>query len=78
MNRYIVLENKIINLPNSCYSISLVNLKLPYTGYRLGKPRIEFINSGLTDEKLCWYYQNCKGFIFPGEEDFGISAKESI
>lgn len=38
---------------------------------------IEFIDSGLTDEKLCWYYQNCKGLIFPGEEDFGISAVEA-
>ncbi len=37
----------------------------------------EFINSGLTDEKLCWYYQNCSGVIFSGEEDFGISAVEA-
>lgn len=42
----------------------------------LAKSNIEFIDSGLTDEKLCWYYQNCKALIFPGREDFGISAVE--
>lgn len=44
---------------------------------KLAGQNIEFINNGLTDEKLCWYYQNCKGFIFPGEEDFGLSAVEA-
>jgi glycosyltransferase involved in cell wall biosynthesis len=41
------------------------------------KRNIEFIDNNLTDAKLCWYYQNCIGLIFPGEEDFGISAVEA-
>jgi len=44
---------------------------------KLANQNIEFIDAGLTDEKLCWYYQNCKGLIFPGEEDFGIAAVEA-
>lgn len=44
---------------------------------RLAFKNIEFISGGLTDEKLCWYYQNCKALIFPGEEDFGITAVEA-
>lgn len=44
---------------------------------KMASGNIEFITSSLTDEKLCWYYQNCKGLIFPGEEDFGISAVEA-
>jgi glycosyltransferase involved in cell wall biosynthesis len=37
---------------------------------------IEFLGN-LTDEELCCYYQNCKGLIFPGEEDFGLTAVEA-
>lgn len=44
---------------------------------RLAKKNIEFITSNLTDEKLCWYYQNCLALIFPGEEDFGLTAVEA-
>lgn len=43
----------------------------------LANDNIKFINSYLTDEKLCWYYQNCRALIFPGEEDFGITAVEA-
>lgn len=38
---------------------------------------IEFIGNDLTDTKLCWYYQNCKALIYPGEEDFGMTAIEA-
>ena len=31
----------------------------------------------MTDRKLCWYYQNCKALIFPGEEDFGLTPLEA-
>lgn len=44
---------------------------------KLAAENIEFLINDLTDEKLCWYYQNCKGLIFPGEEDFGIAAVEA-
>lgn len=38
---------------------------------------IEFVNGDLTDKKLCWYYENCRALIFPGEEDFGITSVEA-
>ncbi|MBI3379895.1 glycosyltransferase [Candidatus Gottesmanbacteria bacterium] len=44
---------------------------------KISSKNIEFIDGSLTDEKLCWYYQNCRGLIFSGEEDFGISAVEA-
>jgi glycosyltransferase involved in cell wall biosynthesis len=42
----------------------------------LAYQNIKFLGGNLTDEKLCWYYQNCKALIFPGEEDFGLTAVE--
>lgn len=44
---------------------------------RMAKENIEFLGGNLTDEKLCWYYQNCQALIFPGEEDFGITSVEA-
>lgn len=41
------------------------------------RKNIEFVYGDLTDEKLCWYYQNCKALIFPGEEDFGLTSVEA-
>lgn len=38
---------------------------------------IEFISGDLTDQKLCWYYQNCRSLIFPGDEDFGLTSLEA-
>ena len=38
---------------------------------------IEFISGYLTDEQLDWYYQNCRALIYPGEEDFGLTAVEA-
>ena len=43
---------------------------------RMAQSNIEFIGCDLTDQKLCWYYQNCRALIFPGEEDFGLTAVE--
>lgn len=43
---------------------------------KMAQSNIEFIGCDLTDEKLCWYYQNCSALIFPGEEDFGLTAVE--
>lgn len=37
---------------------------------------IEFLGN-LTDEKLSFYYKNCKGLIFPGVEDFGLVMVEA-
>jgi glycosyltransferase involved in cell wall biosynthesis len=30
-----------------------------------------------SNEEIQWHYQNCKAFLFPGEEDFGITALEA-
>lgn len=45
---------------------------------KMSRRNILFINNNLTDEKLCWYYQNCRALIFPGEEDFGLTAAEAL
>lgn len=44
---------------------------------KMAKKNVEFLGGNLTDEKLCWYYQNCQALIFPGEEDFGITSVEA-
>ncbi len=85
---YFLIVSRLVPYKKIDYAISAFNelgWKLKIIGSGIDEKRlkkmagknIEFINSGLTDEKLCWYYQNCKGFIFPGEEDFGISAVEA-
>lgn len=42
---------------------------------RIAKDNIIFLGD-LTDTELACYYQNCKALIFPGEEDFGLTAVE--
>lgn len=43
---------------------------------KIAKPNIEFLGD-LTDEKLSYYYENCRGLIFPGIEDFGLTMVEA-
>jgi glycosyltransferase involved in cell wall biosynthesis len=43
---------------------------------RRAGPNIRFV-SYLTDKELVLYYQNCRAFVFAGEEDFGIVAAEA-
>lgn len=40
-------------------------------------PTIEFKGGGLSDEEVRSYYLRAKGFLFPGEEDFGITPVEA-
>lgn len=40
------------------------------------KDNIEFLGE-LTDDKLAYYYENCKALVFPGVEDFGLSMAEA-
>ena len=40
-------------------------------------PTIEFKGGGLTDEQVRGYYLRAKAFLFPGEEDFGITPVEA-
>jgi len=42
---------------------------------KLANRNIEFLG-WVDDDKLRFYYQNCKALIFPGEEDFGIVPVE--
>jgi len=37
-----------------------------------------FFAGHLTDEEIVGYYQRCTGFLFPGEEDFGLTALEAM
>lgn len=43
----------------------------------LAANNIELISRHLTDEELLRYYQNCRAFIFAGDEDFGLVAAEA-
>jgi glycosyltransferase involved in cell wall biosynthesis len=40
-------------------------------------PSIQFAGH-LTDSEMVGYYQQCTGLLFPGEEDFGITAVEAM
>jgi glycosyltransferase involved in cell wall biosynthesis len=44
---------------------------------KAAKPNIEFVGR-VSDEKLADYYAECRAFIFPQEEDFGIVAIEAM
>lgn len=44
---------------------------------KIAKSNIEFLER-VNDESLPEYYANCKAFIFPQEEDFGIVAIEAM
>lgn len=41
------------------------------------KRNIRFITRHLTDDELVDYYQNCRAFVFAGDEDFGLVAVEA-
>lgn len=43
---------------------------------QLAGPTIEFIGY-VSDEEMMKYYSNAKAFLFPGEEDFGITPVEA-
>lgn len=43
----------------------------------IAKQNTEFLGGDLTDQTLAAYYQRCIGFIFAGEEDFGIVSLEA-
>jgi glycosyltransferase involved in cell wall biosynthesis len=43
---------------------------------RMAGPTIRFLGK-LSDEEVLHYYTHCRAFIFPGEEDFGITPLEA-
>ena len=38
---------------------------------------VQFIDGNLTDAELLEYYQQCRAFLFAGDEDFGLVAAEA-
>jgi glycosyltransferase involved in cell wall biosynthesis len=44
---------------------------------KIAKSNIEFLGR-VTDEELNEYYSRCRAFVFPQEEDFGITAIEAM
>jgi glycosyltransferase involved in cell wall biosynthesis len=42
----------------------------------MARPNVKFLGR-LTDRELADYYANCKAFIFPGAEDFGLTPLEA-
>lgn len=50
--------------------------ELPHLQKR-ASPTTRFIDRNLTDEEMLQYYQNCRAFLFAGDEDFGIVAGEA-
>ena len=43
---------------------------------KLAGPTIRFLGR-LSDEEVTYYYAHCRAFLFPGEEDFGITPLEA-
>ncbi len=44
---------------------------------KMAENNIKFLGFQL-EEKIAEYYQNCQAFIFPGEDDFGITPVEAM
>ena len=43
----------------------------------IAKPNIQFLGRR-SDEDTTEYFEHCRAFIFPGEEDFGITPVEAM
>ena len=43
---------------------------------KMAGPTIRFLG-GLSDEEVLYYFAHCRAFLFPGEEDFGITPLEA-
>ena len=65
----------------ACNSLK-IPLKIIGTGMEeeslktIAGPTVEFLGQ-LTDEKVSYYYKNCKALLFPGIEDFGLAMVEA-
>jgi glycosyltransferase involved in cell wall biosynthesis len=44
---------------------------------KIAGPTVRFIDGDLTDTELLEYYQQCRAFLFAGDEDFGLVAAEA-
>lgn len=86
-NGYFLIVSRLVPYKRIDYAIHAFKNK-PYrlviVGEGLDKKRLSsesasnvtFV-SNLTDRELCCYYQGCSALIFPGEEDFGLTALEA-
>jgi glycosyltransferase involved in cell wall biosynthesis len=45
--------------------------------HKIAGPKVRFVG-WQSDEKIRKYYSECRAFLFPGEDDFGISAVEAM
>lgn len=88
-NNYFLLVSRLERVSYKKIDIAIKacnELKLPLKIVGVGKgekalrqlagPTIEFLGQ-LTDEKLSYYYKNCRALIFPGIEDFGLVMVEA-
>jgi len=86
-NNYYLIVSRLVPYKRIDYAISAFNklgsnLYIIGTGIdesrlrRLASENIKFLGD-LTDRELACYYQNCRALIFPGEEDFGLTAVEA-
>ena len=84
---YFLLVSRLVYYKRADLAIKAFNklglpLKIIGTGFQgsylksLAKSNIEFLGD-LTDEKLSFYYKNCRALIFPGLEDFGLTIVEA-
>ncbi len=84
---YFLVVSRLVQYKRIDIAIQACNrLKLPLkivgTGAEEGRLKsmagstVEFVGS-LTDRELVGYYKQCKAVIFPGREDFGITAVEA-
>ena len=87
-NEYYLMVGRLIAYKRNDIAIEAFNrLKLPLKIIgrgpemkrlkKMAGPTIEFLGR-VDDDKLAQYYSNCKAFIFPQEEDFGIVAVEAL
>jgi glycosyltransferase involved in cell wall biosynthesis len=88
-NGYFLIVSRLERTSYKKIDIAIVacnELKLPLKIVGIGKGKkalkklaggtIEFLGQ-LTDEKLSYYYKNCRALLFPGIEDFGLVMVEA-
>ena len=66
-----------LNLPLVIIGDGPEKKKLQSTIYNLKSKNIQLLGF-MPDEELPYYYQNCRAFIMPQEEDFGLTPLEAM
>ncbi|MBF0276769.1 MAG: glycosyltransferase [SAR324 cluster bacterium] len=74
--------NKRVDLAIEAFNILKIPLKIVGSGQdeayckRIAQAHIEFLGN-VDDERIAQLYQEAKAFVFPGEDDFGITPLEA-